>query len=323
MKKYRLIKLFLILIVLCGCTNKEPLSRTQILLDTQVTITLYDHPSSNILDECFEICKKYELLLSRTNPKSELYQLNHQDKNGAILISDELAKVIQIGLDYSKLANGKFDVTVGRLSDLWDFKASDPIVPNNDLIKEALTTIGYQEVSLSNNLITFNNPNTVIDLGAIAKGYIADQIKAYLLEKGVTSAIINLGGNVLCIGKKDTNDFTIGISDPKSNDDLVRLNINDQSVVTSGIYQRYFELDGQYYHHILDPRTGYCYNNGLASVSIISDQSVDGDALSTVCFTLGLDAGLKLVNQISGVEAIFIDVNNNIYYSDNAQGFLA
>lgn len=312
----------IMLLILCGCANNEPLSRTQILLDTQVTITLYDQLSSNILDECFEICKKYELLLSRTNPESELYKLNHQDKNESIKISDELAKVIQIGLDYSEMSNGNFDITVGRLIDLWDFKASQPAVPNQSDIDQALTTVSYKNINLDNNIISFSNPDTIIDLGAVAKGYIGDQIKDYLVKQGINSAIINLGGNVLCVGKKGTDDFRIGITDPQGNDDIIRLNIDDQSVVTSGIYQRYFEVDGKYYHHILSPQTGYCYNNGLASVSIISDDSVDGDVLSTVCFTLGLDQGLKMINDMDGVEAIFIDINNSIVYSEKAKEYV-
>lgn len=322
MKKHCLIMSLVMLLILCGCANNEPLSRTQILLDTQVTITLYDQPSSNILDECFEICKKYELLLSRTNPESELYKLNQQDKNEPIKISDELAKVIQIGLDYSEVSNGNFDITVGRLIDLWDFKASQPVAPKQSDIDQALTTVSYKNINLDSNLIRFSNPDTIIDLGAVAKGYIGDRIKDYLIKQGINSAIINLGGNVLCVGKKGTDDFRIGITDPQGNDDIIRLNINDQSVVTSGIYQRYFEVDGKYYHHILSPQTGYCYNNGLASVSIISDDSVDADALSTVCFTLGLEQGLKMINGMDGVEAIFIDVNNSIIYSDKAKEYV-
>lgn len=141
MKKRWFIKILIILIIFCGCTNKQPLSQTQLLLDTQVTITLYDRASSNILDECFAICKDYELLFSRTNPKSELYQLNHQDKTKPIKISKELAKVINIGLEYSKLSNGTFDITVGQLIDLWDFKADTPKLPETSAIAGALTSI--------------------------------------------------------------------------------------------------------------------------------------------------------------------------------------
>ena len=321
MKKHGLIKLILVMLLLCGCVSSTPLSRTQLLLDTQVTITLYDQPSSHILDECFALCKKYELLFSRNNPDSELYQLNHQDKSQPIEISKDLANVIKIGLEYSKVSNGNFDLSVGCLVDLWDFKADKPVVPEATAISAALATINYQAIKLEGNMITFNNPNSQIDLGAIAKGYIGDKIKDYLISQDVTSAIINLGGNILCVGKKE-EDFKIGISDPQGDGDIVRLKIDDQSVVTSGTYQRYFEADGKYYHHLLDPRTGYSYDNGLASVTIISDQSVIGDVLSTVCFTLGKEAGLALINQTEGVEAIFIDVNNNLFYSNGAKKYL-
>lgn len=322
MKKLRLTKIILIVLLLCGCSPKQPISKTQLLLDTQVTITLYDHASNNILEDCFEICKKYELYFSRTNPQSELYQLNHQDKSKPIEISDELAKVIQIGLDYSKLSNGSFDITIGTLIDLWDFKSANPKVPNSNDINQAINSIGYQNIILEDNLISFNNPNTIIDLGAIAKGYIGDKIKEYLISEGVNSAIINLGGNVVLVGDKNGQDFKVGIANPQGGEDIVRLNIADKSIVTSGTYQRCFKLEDQLYHHILNPKTGYPYNNNLTSVTIISDQSVDGDVLSTVCFTLGKEKGLELINQTKGVEAIFIDASNQIYYSNNVKKYI-
>lgn len=322
MKKHSVIILIILLVLLCGCVSEQPLSKTELLLDTQVTITLYDHPLSNILDECFEICKNYELLFSRTNPKSELYQLNHQDKSKPIKISKELKEVIELGLAYSQLAQGKFDITIGQVVDLWNFKTTSPQLPDQMALTAALTTVGYQNITFDDDFIAFKNPDTIIDLGALAKGYIADKIKEYLLEQGVKGAIINLGGNVLCLGKKANDDFTIGITDPQSNKDILKLKIADRSVVTSGIYQRCFELNGQYYHHILDPKTGYSYDNGLASVTIISKYSANGDALSTVCFTLGLDQGMKLINQMDDVEAIFIDTNNQLYYSEQAKDYI-
>ena len=163
----------------------------------------------------------------------------------------------------------------------------------------------------------------MIDLGAIAKGYIADQIKNYLLKENVKSALINLGGNILCVGKKQENPFIIGVTNPQqTSDSLFSLKINDLSVVTSGTYQRFFEIDSKKYHHILNPKTGYSYENGLSSVTIISKKSIQGDALSTVCFSLGKEKGLELLNSLEGVSGCFIDENNQVSYSKAFKHYL-
>ena len=164
----------------------------------------------------------------------------------------------------------------------------------------------------------------MIDLGAIAKGYIADQIKSYLLKNKVNSALINLGGNILCVGQKNNNPFSIGITDPQNtNHSILSLNINNLSIVTSGTYQRYIEINSKKYHHILNPSTGYCYDNGLSSVTIISKSSLQGDALSTVCFALGKEKGLALLNSIKNVSGCFIDDHNQISYSKNFKKYLS
>ena len=178
---------------------------------------------------------------------------------------------------------------------------------------------------LSGNTLTFLSPDTTIDLGAIAKGYIADRIKDQLLNAGVKSAIINLGGNVLCVGEKpDGSKFHIGLQKPFADRDetFEVLGINDLSVVTSGVYERHFEIDGKNYHHILNPKTGYPYDNGLISVTILSKESVDGDGLSTTCFSLGLEKGLELANSLDGIYACFIDEDYNVYYSDGMENFI-
>ena len=158
---------------------------------------------------------------------------------------------------------------------------------------------------------------TQIDPGAIAKGYIADLLKEFLQENGVESAIIDLGGNVLCIsGRPDGTPFRIGVRRPFSDasDSMVILEVDGRSVVTSGVYERYFEEDGVLYHHLLDPETGYPCDSGLLSVTILSDSSAEGDALSTACFVLGLEKGMELAVS-AGVEAIFIDENYELHFT--------
>jgi thiamine biosynthesis lipoprotein len=167
-------------------------------------------------------------------------------------------------------------------------------------------------------------PGIQIDLGGIAKGYIADRLKEYLSEQGVTGAIIDLGGNILCMGGKTTTDpFRIGIQQPFAdrNETIATIDIRDKSVVSSGVYQRYIQTeDGKIYHHILDPSTGYSFDNGLLGVTIISEKSVDGDGLSTTVFALGLEKGLELVESLDDVEAAFITEDETIIYSTGFPG---
>ena len=195
-------------------------------------------------------------------------------------------------------------------------------MPADKDIQAALPFINYEDVAVEGNKLTFAKEGMELDLGAIAKGYIADKMKDFLVSKGVKSATINLGGNVLCIGKKpDNTPFRIGIQKPFADrsETIAVLDIEDKSVVSSGIYERYFEKNGTFYHHILNPDTGYPYNNHLVSVTIISDQSVDGDGLSTSCFALGLEKGMDLINSIPDVHAVFITDDYQLHYSNHFQ----
>lgn len=307
---------------LTGCSNnKEPVSIEGFKLDTYITITVYDNVSKDVLNGCLDICDKYELMFSRTLPESTLYKVNHHELS---TIPAELAQVIQTGLDYGTTSCGSFDITIGSVSSLWDFTSDNPHIPADSLIKNALSYVNYQNVTISpsendSNMYNIDLPQgTVIDVGAIAKGYIADRIKDYLIENKVEHAIINLGGNVLLVGgKTDSTDFNIGIQKPFSGSDelLTTLNLNDKSAVSSGTYERSFEYKGKVYHHILNPSTGYPYDNGLSQVTIISDDSFTGDILSTTCFSMGLDKGMKLVESLENVEAIFVTSDNSIHYS--------
>lgn len=312
---------------LIGCERENtqsnsPISKSSFLLNTIVTITLYDTNDESILDGAMDVCSKYETIFSRTNENSELYKLNHhmlEKKGDSYVVSEELGALIQAGYRYSELSNGAFDLAIEPVSSLWDFQASNPSLPDSKKIEEAIQHVDYTKIKQDSTLITFEDEEIGIDLGAIAKGYIADRIKDYLLEQGVKSAMINLGGNVLCVGKKpDGQPFNIGIQKPYANrnETVAVMQLEDVSVVSSGIYERYFTLDGKTYHHILNPKTGYPYENNLISVTIISKESVDGDGLSTSCFSLGLEKGLELINSLDDVEAVFITDDYQFHYSD-------
>ena len=309
--------------------SQEPISATAIKLNTAVTVTIYDSQDRELLTECMNLCDKYEKIFSRTASDSELYQLNHREltpvagTEDTFQVSNPLAELIRKGLYYSELSEGAFDIAIEPLTSLWDFTAEDPQVPEDRLIQEALTKCDYHNVSVSdNNEVILKTEDTAIELGAIAKGYIADRLKDYLISQGVKSAIINLGGNVLCIGgKPDDSSFKIGIQKPFADrsETIAVMDIKDKSVVSSGVYERCFKQDGTLYHHLLNPRTGYPYDNGLIAVTIISDESVDGDALSTTCFALGLEDGMKLAESLDNVQAFFVTSDYEIHYTKDFQ----
>lgn len=328
-------------VLLSGCSGMTPgdnpgtvtnspeeqgyITASDFLLNTVITINLYDTQDEAVLDGCFDLIAKYENIFSRTSETSELYQLNHGmlPKEGeAYTVSTELAKIIEDALYFCRLSKGAFDITIEPVSSLWDFAAANPVAPKDSDIRSALPLIGYQNLSVAGNMVTFAKDGMGIDLGAIAKGYIADRVKEYLLANGVKSAMINLGGNVLCVGSKpDDLPFHVGIQKPFAgrNETVAIMDIEDLSVVSSGVYERYFESDGKLYHHILDPKTGYSYENNLVSVTIISKKSVDGDGLSTTCFALGLEQGLELIASLPDTYAVFITSDDQIYYSEGFQ----
>lgn len=309
-------------LLLTGCSGAksstqtdQDLTYTDMLFDTVIKIQILDPADESILDDLKKLCKKYDTMFSTTNTDSELYKLNHA--NGQpFTVSSETANLIQEGIHYSELSGGAFDLTIEPVSALWDFKADKPTVPSSDAIAQAVSHVDYTKIDIQDNTVTLEDPEAGIDLGAIAKGYIADQVKTYLKKQGIKHAIINLGGNVDVIGTKpDGSKYNIGIQKPfdESGEAITSVQLKDQTVVTSGIYERYFKKNGKLYHHILDPRTGYPCENNLYSVSIITDSSTKADALSTTCFLLGYEKGMELIQSMDGVEAIFITDDEKVH----------
>lgn len=294
----------------------DPITKTSFKLNTVITITIYDSEDTSLLDEAVSLCDLYENLFSRTRETSELYRINEGLQQE---LSPDTESLLETALSYSRLSEGLLDPSIGPVSSLWDFHAEEPAVPELGQIQSALPLVDYKKIQISSHRIHMDQ-GMMLDLGAVSKGYIADRIKEFLMEKGVESAVIDLGGNVLCIGSRpDGSPFQIGIRQPFAGQNTAAavLSINGQSVVTSGIYERCFEEEGVLYHHLLDPNTGMPCENELASVTIISDHSVDGDALSTCCFLLGMEKGMQLIDRLPDVQAVFITREGEIRYSQN------
>lgn len=312
------------ILLLSGCSGlprERSQTYTDTLFDTVISVQIFDSVDEDVLKGCEKLCKKYDSMFSNKIEDSEISRINSAGGN-PVEVSKETIKLIKKGIYYSEMSDGAFDITIAPVSSLWDFKAETPSVPSPEAIAEAVSHVNYENIIIRDNTVKLADPQAGIDLGAIAKGYIADRIKDYLEEEGVRHAMINLGGNVLAMGSRlDGSDYNIGIQKPfdETGEPITSVKISDKSVVTSGIYQRYFKADGKIYHHILDPNTGYPCENNLYSVTILTDSSLTADALSTTCFLLGYDRGMKLINQLDNVDAVFITNDNQIHYSKNFQ----
>ena len=321
----KMLAVLIALMLMCGCANAQstkPLARQDFMLDTVISISLYDNQDDAILDGAFALCEEYEQLFSRTISTSDVYRINHSD-GAPVEVADATAELLCIALEYARLSGGAFDPTIEPLVTLWDIMADEPHVPDAGAISAALARVDWTKVSVDGNVVTLR-AGMGLDLGGIAKGYIADKLREYLSENGVDSALINLGGNVLTLGgKPDGSNFTIGVQKPvgQNSDILGACRLKGMSVVTSGIYERYFVENDRLYHHILDTKTGYPVENELYSVTIISPTSTDGDALSTICFALGSEDGMALIETLDGIECVYCLSDGTLLFSSGARKF--
>lgn len=321
MKKIVIFISLILMIFIVGCSTKdvdEPISRTEIIMGTTVGVTLYENGSEEVLDKVFKRVQEIENLVSINKEETEIDKLNENAGISPVKLSDSSFEIIEKALYYSKLSSGGYDLTVGPLVKLWSIGLPEAKVPSQEEIEEIIKNIDYTKVELNKNTkeVFLSEKGMLLDLGSIAKGYAADEIVKILKEENINSAIIDLGGNIYALGFKEGNkNWKIGIQNPFDNRGKIvgSLEVSNKTVVTSGVYERYIEQDGQTYHHILNPETGYPYETDIAGVSIIADKSIDGDALSTLVFTKGLEKGLELVENIDGVDAIFITNNKEVY----------
>ncbi len=321
-----------VFISICGCSRVTPSSTKYIAqgyaLNTYVKVTLYGSGSDEIAGRAVDMCSEYERIFSRTDEDSMLYRLNNAgsltrkeaaDDKGF----DELTALVRSGIEYGKLTDGALDITIEPVSSLWKFGTDEAALPDAGQIADALTKVDYSKVEVTDDFIELNGCR--LDLGATAKGYIAGKICDYLKKEDVTGAIVDLGGNISCIGTKaDGTGFTVGIKKPFDEEGQMSLalDLSDMNIVTSGVYERYFYDNDKLYHHILNPATGYPCENGLLSVTVISADAAQCDALSTGCFVLGMDKAKELVEGLDSVYAVFIDDNYDVYYTKGTERFI-
>lgn len=305
--------------------NEESISNTYYNLGTINEVTLYDvnkKTGEKILEECGSILMDIDNKMSNTIKSSDVSKINKNAGKAYTKVSKDTYYVIKESIEFSNISNDTFDISVGPLIDLWSIGTDNAKVPNKEEIENILPLVDYSKILLNdeNLSVKLSEENMKIDLGGIAKGYAADKIYDYLKSENIKSAIINLGGNILTLGSKNNDQpFSIGIQDPTMprGNSIGNIKVSNKSVVTSGIYERYIEKDNKIYHHMLNPHTGYPFENNLNSVTIVSDESIICDALSTTTFGLGLDSGMKLIESLDNVDAIFITKDKKIYLSSN------
>lgn len=324
MKKLFYITIVIITIVFSSCNksnNNSLYSETSFLLGTIVEIKTYDE-NSELNKKAFERVKEIETKMTiNGDGSSEIEKLNSLSGNSSVTLSDDTFYVLSKGKHYSEISKGRFDITIGSIGKLWNIGTEYATKPEDNLINKKLLSVDYNKLQLNEQTkeAKLIDKDMIVDLGAVAKGYAADEVKRVLIEGGVKNAIINIGGNIITIGTKiDKNNWNIGIQNPFSTrgEYLGVVQLNDETVSSSGDYEKYFEQDGIKYHHILDPNTGYPCDNELTGVSIITKNSIDADSLSTVSFLMGLKDGLELINGIDDVEAIFITKDKKVYTTD-------
>ncbi len=314
MKRY-IIAAALCVILLAGCADTSAQSES-FSLNTICTQQVYGSNAQQAINEVNGMLQDITNTMSM-NKGSEVCAIN-EAAPGVTEVSQDTAYVIAQAAEIAKETGGAFNPAIGAVTVLWDI-TGNPRVPGKDEIDGALKLTDYNTISIDGTNISVAQNGVKIDLGGIAKGYAADKAVEIYKKYGIESALLNLGGNVYAYGKRqDGKDYRIGIRDPLGNegDTAAIVTVSDTSVVTSGVYERYFVENGVTYHHIFDPKTGYPANNGLVSVTIVCKNSMKADGLSTALFVMGLDKGLEFANEQPDIQAVFITNDRKVCVTD-------
>ena len=300
-----------------GCSLESKYDCEFFAMDTVMTINAYGSKSESAVKAAQNEINRLDRLLSVQNENSEIFKLNQSKK---MTVSEDTLTLITRSNEIYTLTDGAFDISCEPLIREWGFYSGlENKVPSQKAIETALEGVGAEHIKIKDSTVTLDD-NTSLDLGGIAKGYASHKAAEILKDNGVTSALMSLGGNVRAVGSKpDGESWSVAVTDPDDNSKSIgTLKISDKAVVTSGGYQRYFEENGQTYHHIIDTKTGYPADSGLKSVTIVSDDDALADALSTALFVMGLEKSGKFYSENSSLfGAVFITDKGEIYVTDN------
>ena len=304
-------------LLLCGCAQKSA-EREFFAMDTVMQLRAYGPAAEDALAQAEAEIYRLEGVLSCRDEQAALARLN---ETGGGTAGEETAALLQTALTLREQTGGAYDPALGALSEAWGFSTGAYRVPEPDALAEAMQSSGAGLVQLDGISVTLTN-GAQLDLGGIAKGYAADLLRAQLEKEGVTSATLDLGGDVFVMGRKtDGSDWRIAVKDPADTESYLGVvSAADKFIVTSGVYERYFEENGVRYHHILDPKTGCPAESGLVSVTVLCENGAWADALSTACFVLGPDGALALRDDLAdqgrNFELILVTDDGRVLYTD-------
>lgn len=336
MTKKGIILLFILLLMVntVSCNMKsKPVQDNMFAMDTYITFNVSGGPDPRAaLSAAMDRIKEIERRMSAELPDSDISKINDKAGKGWVKVHPDTFFVIQRALEYSELTDGAFDISMLPISRLWNIGKECARIPSEEELKEALSAVDYKRIRLNTeeHTVFLESPGMAVGLGAIAKGYAGDEVVRILEEHGVTSGLINLGGNIVVVnGKSDGSPWRIGIKNPRIEEGkeqgrhVMVVETDGNAVVTSGDYERYmvevFEETGKRYHHIFDPKTGYPAKSGVISVTVVTDSSLDADALATSIFVLGVEEGLKLANRLNEAQVMIITEDKDIYFSNNSR----
>lgn len=288
------------------------------VLGTIVQLKAYGRYAEEAIQDAVHRLNEIDDKMSVFKDYSEISMINKNAGNTSKTVSSDVFNLIKSSLEYSNLLEGSFDITISPLVSLWGIGTKKEKIPRDEEIIKTKQLVNYKDVILDekNKRIMLKNKNQSIDLGGIAKGYAADEVRNIFKKYNIKSALIDLGGNIFVLGKKENKKlWKVGIQDPfkKRGVFLGVIKIQNKSIVTSGNYEKFFVHSGKRYHHIIDPRTGYPSESEIISATVISDKSIDGDGLSTGLYILGVEKAIEIVEENEGIDAIFITKDKKIY----------
>ncbi|MFI3238174.1 MAG: FAD:protein FMN transferase [Lachnospiraceae bacterium] len=318
-RKSVVVGLIAVTLLLSGCSKASTEASTDFFaMDTYMSLSATGAEAEVALTTCRTFISELEYMISRTEEASEIYALNHSGGE-VVVVSDMTYDIISIAVACAQATDGAFDPTICAITDLWGIGSDTAAIPSESAITQALETVSYENILLleDNGVQLLNGAQ--IDLGAVGKGYAADVLYSIYEEYEIESGIIALGGNLYLVGKKEKDTpWSVGIIDPDYSEEYsIGVQVIDRSVVTTGAYERYFEEDGQLYHHIFDTNTGYPTQEDIKSVTIVSASSTLADIYATALFTMGYEDAISFVESQTDIAAIIIREDDTVYVSDD------
>lgn len=332
MKKIMSVLIVCILVIInfssCANAKNQYYEKSNIVMDTAVTLSANGENAKQAVEESFKKLDEINEMASINISDSDVYKINSSAGIDYVKVHPEILKMIDTSIKYSKISEGAFDITIGPIINLWGIGTDNEKLPSDEDIKAKLPLVGYDKININENegSVMLKEKGMSIDLGGIAKGFAADEVLKIYKRYNIENGLINLGASsIYALGKnKDNNEWSVGIKHPRSEDPKEYMGIiklSNEALSTSGDYERYFIKNDKRYHHIIDPKTGYPVDNGVISDTIvinnrISDNSMLSDILTTTVFTLGTEKGLKLIDNLEGVDCEITTSDYKVYTSE-------